>query len=554
MGYRINTTDGRLLVDLIDGRVDNTTMDLYLIGKNVAGFGEYLNENFVRLTENFSSSAAPSNPLRGQLWYDTTEERLKIYNGIQFEPTDTTVVSPTNPGLTAGGIWIDSLNRQMYFSDGTSTILAGPIYSVIQGETGFKTETVTDVSGNPKTLAKLMIGATPVAILSKESFTPGAAIPGFTGNVLTGINLATDYANSFKFHGEAASATSLKDSNGNIFLAGDFVKASQNNTLLGTLYVKNNGGIRFGGSGEHHLRVAGNSVFAQNTLLNYNYSIQVSNSTGVTDAIYVNTANSRIGIFKNTPAYTLDVAGDLRISGNLIVEGTTTSLQVATVEVEDKNIEIAKSSILLDDAALDGAGITIKSSSSDKTITWQSVTNSIAISENLTLGAGKEIRIGTTPVLSTTTLGSTITTATGITQLGTLVSLDVDNINLNNTTIKTSGSGLQIDSAGDIFVINSNRITNLGNPSAAQDAATKSYVDTTLTNIPISLAFDITGLNNTQIGLVINDVAPAVGFVNGKEARVHTFYYTGATVTRGLKLYVASGGNWVFDQDLVSSV
>jgi hypothetical protein len=182
------------------------------------------------------------------------------------------------------------------------------------------------------------------------------------------------------------------------------------------------------------------------------------------------------------------------------------------------------------------------------------VTNSIAISENLTLGAGKEIRIGTTPVLSTTTLGSTITTATGITQLGTLVSLDVDNINLNNTTIKTSGSGLQIDSAGDIFVINSNRITNLGNPSAAQDAATKSYVDTTLTNIPISLAFDITGLNNTQIGLVINDVAPAVGFVNGKEARVHTFYYTGATVTRGLKLYVASGGNWVFDQDLVSSV
>lgn len=554
MSYRINTTDGRLLVDLIDGRVDNTTMDLYLIGKNVSGFGEYLNENFVRLTENFSSSSAPSNPLRGQLWYDTTEERLKIYDGVQFTPTDTTIVSSSNPGLTSGGIWIDSSNRQMYFSDGNSTVLAGPIYSVIQGETGFKVETVTDVSGNPKTLAKLMVGATPVAIISKESFTPSAIIPGFTGNVLTGINIATDYAESFKFYGEALSASSLKDNLGNVFSAGDFLKASQNNTLTGTLYVKNNGGIRFGGSGEHLLRVAGNTVYAQNTLLNYNYSVQVTKSTGVTDAIYVNAANSRVGIFRNTPAYTLDVAGDLRISGNLIVEGTSTSLQVSTVEVEDKNIEIAKSVSLLNDAQLDGAGITIKSSSSDKTIAWQASSSSIAISENLTIASGKAFSIGTSQILSATTLGNTVTTATGLTQVGTLINLDVDNINLNNTTIKTTGAGLQIDSAGDIFVVNSNKITNLGNPTSAQDAATKSYVDDTLNDIPVSLAFDITGLNNTQISLVINDVAPAVNFLNGKVARIHTFYYSGTTVIRGLKLYIASGGNWIFDQDLVSSV
>lgn len=554
MSYRINTTDGRLLVDLIDGRVDNTTMDLYLIGKNVSGFGEYLNENFVRLTENFSSSAAPSNPLRGQLWYDTTEERLKIYNGVQFTPTDTTVVSSSNPGLTAGGIWIDSSNRQMYFSDGNSTILAGPLYSVIQGETGFNVNTVTDVSGNPKTIAKLMVGATAVAIISKESFTPSAIIPGFTGNVLTGINLATDYAESFKFYGEASSASSLKDNLGNVFSAGDFLKASQNNTLTGTLYVKNNGGIRFGGSGEHLLRVAGNTVYAQNTLLNYNYSVQVTKSTGVTDAIYVNAANSRVGIFKNTPAYTLDVAGDLRVSGNLLVEGTSTTLQVNTLEVEDKNIELAKSDTLLSDSQLDGAGITIKGSASDKTITWQSATSSINVSENLQIASGKTFKIGSTDILSSTVLGSTVTTAAGLTQVGTLTSLDVDNINLNNSTITTTGFALQLDSAGDIFVVNGNKITNVGDPTSAQDVATKSYVDVTLTDIPVSLAFDITGLTNTQVGLVINDVAPAVNFINGKVARVHTNDYSGPTVVRGLKLYIASGGNWVFDQDLVSSV
>ena len=250
MSYRINTTDGRLLVDLIDGRIDNTTMDLYLIGKNVSGFGEYINENFVRLAENFSSSTAPSNPLKGQLWYDTTEERMKVYNGTQFKPTDTTVVSLTNPGLTSGGLWIDSSNRQLYFSDGSATVLAGPIYSVTQGETGFRVETITDVSGNPKVIAKLYVGATPMAIFSKEDFTPSATIPGFAGNVLTGINIATNYASTFKFYGEASIAASLKDTMGNVFSASDFLKSSQNNTITGTLYVKNNGGIRFGGYSE----------------------------------------------------------------------------------------------------------------------------------------------------------------------------------------------------------------------------------------------------------------------------------------------------------------
>lgn len=554
MSYRINTTDGRILIDLIDGRVDNTTTDLYLIGKNVSGFGEYLNENFVRLAENFSSSAAPSNPLRGQLWYDTTEERLKIYDGAQFKPTDTTIVKATNPGLTAGGIWIDSSNRQMYFSDGTATVLAGPLYSVIQGETGFKVETVTDVSGNSKVIAKLMIGSTPVAIISKESFTPSATIPGFTGNVLTGINLSTDYGNSFKFYGEADSASSLKDNLGNIYAASDFLKSSQNNIITGTLYVKSNGGIRFGGNGEHLLRVAGNTVYAQNTLLNYNHSIQVTKSTGVTDAIYVNAANSRVGIFRNTPAYTLDVAGDLRVSGNMIVEGTSTSLQVNTLDVEDKNIEIAKSAVLLSNSQLDGAGIIIKSSSTDKNIIWQSASNSIFISENLSIASGKVFNIGPTQVLSSTALGDTVSSATGLTEIGTLVSLDVDNINLNDTTIKTNITGLQIDSAGDIVVVNSNKITNLGDPTDVQDAATKNYVDTTMASIPLSLSFDITGLNNTQIGLVINDVAPTTNFLDGKTARIHTFYYSGASVVRGLKLYTISGGNWVFTQELASSV
>ena len=60
MSYRINKTNGDLLVDLVDGVIDTSSSDITLVGKNYKGFGEAFNENFVALLENFASSSAPS--------------------------------------------------------------------------------------------------------------------------------------------------------------------------------------------------------------------------------------------------------------------------------------------------------------------------------------------------------------------------------------------------------------------------------------------------------------------------------------------------------------
>lgn len=553
MSYKINTTDGRLLVDLVDGKVDTTTTDLNLIGKNVSGFGEFLNENFIKLAEHFANSAPPSSPLIGQMWYDTSEQRLKVYNGIQFKPTDTTVVSATEPTLLAGDIWIDTVGRQLYFSDGNGKVLAGPIYTVSQGETGFKIETLYDVSGNSKIVAKLLIANSPVAIISKEEFTPSVVQAGFTGNIKAGFNISSLYSN-FMFHGAADSAASLTDINGSPLNTSTFLKTAGDNVASGTLYVKNNNGIRFGNNGDHLLKVASNTVYSQNTLLNYNYSLQVTKNTGLVDAIYVDTQSSRIGIFKNNPSYTLDVTGDLRITGNLVVEGSSISLDVATLQVKDKLLELSYSDPLLNDLQLDGSGILLRSSVSDKSFVWNNATSSLKSSENLSIETGKVFKIGSSTILSSTTLGSTVSSATGLTQIGTLQSLDVDYINLNNATITTTTYPLQITSASDIVINNNRKITGVGDPSSAQDVSTKNYVDMTVGSKLLSLSLDITGLTNTQIASVINDVSPASTTVNGKLARVHTFYYSGATVIRGLKQFIVSGGAWTFSQDLVSSV
>ena len=49
MDYKLNKTDGSLLVELVDGRLDISSADIALIGKNYQGFGESINENFIKV-------------------------------------------------------------------------------------------------------------------------------------------------------------------------------------------------------------------------------------------------------------------------------------------------------------------------------------------------------------------------------------------------------------------------------------------------------------------------------------------------------------------------
>ncbi len=97
MAYKINNTVGTLLGTLADGTIDVATTDLTLIGKGYAGFGEKLNENLVKLLENFNNTTAPSNKVQGQMWYDKTNNQINVYTGSKWKPVGSTTKSATAP-------------------------------------------------------------------------------------------------------------------------------------------------------------------------------------------------------------------------------------------------------------------------------------------------------------------------------------------------------------------------------------------------------------------------------------------------------------------------
>jgi hypothetical protein len=124
-----------------------------LIGKNYAGYGQFLDDNFIHLLENSANTTAPSAPLTGQLWWDSTNTLLKIYAGgaAGFKTLGVTTASSSQPSPSIiGDLWYDTVNQQLKVcsvagAPGTF-IVVGPAYSSAQGTSGAVPITISDGS------------------------------------------------------------------------------------------------------------------------------------------------------------------------------------------------------------------------------------------------------------------------------------------------------------------------------------------------------------------------------------------------------------------------
>jgi hypothetical protein len=325
MAYIVNKTDGTAVVTITDGTIDNTT-SLTLFGKSYSGFGELLNENLVKLLENSASTAAPVAPLRGELWFDTTTNQLKVYDGTSFKPSGgakAQASAPTSP--SAGDLWVDSDDSQLYFYNGSAFVLAGPVYTSGQTLSGFQIDTINDNNGAPRVIASMFSGNTRVAVLSAATFTPASgALTGFT-EVKAGITLRDGIGAVFE--GSSTSATHLNvsstsNTSATVIAGGNFLRSDAADTTTGAITVDTDNGVIIGDGQDLELKVSGINATIANVTEDGDLSIKI-NSTG-------NVIKTPIAITGSTGNIAL--TGNVTITGNLTISGSydKSSVDVST--------------------------------------------------------------------------------------------------------------------------------------------------------------------------------------------------------------------------------
>lgn len=291
MAYTINKTDGTIFAVVADGTI-NTDSSQIIVGKNYAGYGEFLGENFVHLLENAANTTAPGTPLQGQLWYDQTNNVIKVYNGTLFKSISGAISSTSTPtSNVAGDLWFDTVNDQLKVYSGSAFVTIGPAFTSGEGTSGAIVDTITDSSPGADHVVVLMyVNNVICGIWSKDAtFTPAAALSGFA-TISPGLNLSTTVAGA-TFKGTASNADTLDSLNST-----QFMRADAATSTTGTLSVLNDTGVYFGGDNDGRLNVSGTDVYFQNQTQDGDIIIRVNDGGVQTTAMTIDGATSVVTV------------------------------------------------------------------------------------------------------------------------------------------------------------------------------------------------------------------------------------------------------------------
>ena len=181
MSYTITLTNGNILTVVQDGTANTTACSQVLVGKNYAGYGQYLDNNFVHLLENAANGSAPSNPLVGQLWYDTGNSVFIVNSITGFKSISSVTASTTAPSSPiAGDLWFDTTNQQLKVWTGSAWLVIGPQTGVYLTTDSSATSYNTTTNGS-------------ITLNTSGNAVSGTALVNGAGNGIGNIGSSTSY-------------------------------------------------------------------------------------------------------------------------------------------------------------------------------------------------------------------------------------------------------------------------------------------------------------------------------------------------------------------------
>lgn len=532
MSYTIKFTNGQTLAVIADQSVDQVSTSLTLVGKNINNYGEYLNTNFVGLLENFAGLTEPLSPITGQTWYDTSENRLKVYTTGTFKPIGSPIISntsPTNP--VVGDMWVDTNDGILKWWNGSSWVLAGKGYSDTTGAEGWQESSIFDYLLNDDVATtEFYSNGTRWAIMTTSTININPLSSQFayynTSTIRPGLTLNPTIG--AKFYGTATSAETVAG-----FDPNTVVTEVDDLTFTGEINVFNDYGLRIGTDTDIAIFVTTSGVRTSvigGTVQGRPLEIRYNNVSSGTNAVamHIDSTNSRIGIRRRNPLADVDIQGDVIVRGGLTVIGTQTSLDVSVIKVQDINIELATGQTTATNAYVEGGGIILHGSTDHKFTYTNAVVNSVQLSawqSNIDVNLASDNQryqiSGTNVLLADVSrpgkyrLGNDVTAAPGLTNLPVLPALTVTNIQLTGTSISTLVNPGVTDlflapSSGNVNLNFANKIIHMPDPTAGYDGANKRYVDNELAlqlggyygRKPYTVSLDITDFDNIDDDIV----------------------------------------------------
>lgn len=212
MSYTIKKFNGQTLSVIKDGTLDTTSTTLQLPGRNYSGYGFSLNQSLVFLLENFANTIEPSNKVVGQLWFDTSVKKIKVYNGVSFKPLGHIESNDTTPSnQTLGDLWFNTTTNQLYVYDGSIHKLIGPELTNPNAAQLVNVRLLDD-GGNLRTVLQAVFDNSVIAMFSKDEFNINQSqtpVEGFD-TIFKGITLPSrNNVPNVKFAGASKTSESL---------------------------------------------------------------------------------------------------------------------------------------------------------------------------------------------------------------------------------------------------------------------------------------------------------------------------------------------------------